>query len=123
MHLEPGEPYEIEYGNGHSLSVVALSARQKKKLVSILQAVQSLDTKQIDSLSTLYDLAEEGLKICSPGITDEQIEKMDEQQQMEVIGKTLAGALPTAGEQKKSESPHSCDAASCVSHAGVSATT
>lgn len=123
MQLEPGEPFDITYGKGHALTVQALTARQKRQLVKTLTAIQSLDTTNFAALESLYDMAEAGVKVCCPGISDEQLAAMDEQQQMEIIGKTLGGAALSIDEQKKSELPHSSDAASCASHAEPSATT
>jgi hypothetical protein len=107
MHLEPGERFTIEYGNSHQISVVALSARAKRRLVAMIKEIQTLQPQGVDGLERLYELAEEGVKVCVPDITDAQLEAMDEQQQLEIVGKTLAGASPTEEQQKKLESPPS----------------
>jgi hypothetical protein len=123
MKVEPGQKFTITYGADHPIEVIALTARQKRGLVGIIKAIQQLDTRTVDALEVMYDLAEQGVKICCPDITEEQLSSMDENQQLEIVGKTIAGALLAAGEQKKSESPHCSDAANCANPAEEPVTT
>ena len=97
--LEPGETFEIEYGNGHTIQVVALSLRQKRRITQLLLQVQNLEVT-VESIDELYSNCEDMVRMCCPDITDEELDKLDERLSMEIASNTLAGAALTAEEKK-----------------------
>lgn len=100
--LEPGDKFKVGYGNGHVIEVVALSGRQKRKLLALMEEINALKTEAASKVR-VFDIAEEAVRICVPDLTDEQIEKMDETQQLEIAAATMAKAALSEDEIKKSE--------------------
>lgn len=115
--IEPGEIFRIEYGSGHTIDVVALGLRGKRAVHAILQKIGA----GLQDRMQLIDLCEEGLRLCVAKWSDEYLDRIDESQALEIIGKTLAAAVIDEGTRKKSELPHCSDAASCASPAAQSA--
>ena len=103
--LEPGDRFKVSYGNDHVIEVVALSGRQKRSLIAMFEEIKELQTSAASKVR-LFEITEDALRLCCPDITDEQIDKMDEQHQMEIAGKTLAKAALSEDELKKLELPH-----------------
>lgn len=103
--IEPGERFEVSYGNGHQIEVVALSGRQKRRIVSLMAEVKQLD-KTPESAARVYDIAEEAFLICVPDATDELLDKLNERQQFEIVSATIAEQMLSEDDKKKSESPH-----------------
>lgn len=99
--IEPGDRFFVGYGNGHKIEVVALSMRQRREVVKGVETVAG-DSKAVDA----YDAIEEALKRCCPNITDEIIEKLDEEMAMQIIQATMQKAALSEDDKKKSESPH-----------------
>lgn len=102
--LEPGEPFEIEYGRGHRLTVVALNHRQRRRCIQLMQSVSSATDPQ--SVLSVLDELESVVRVCSPDITDERFDSLDDQLMVEIVSKTLSRTRVDEDEQKKSESPH-----------------
>lgn len=100
--LEPGDKFTVGYGNGHTIQVVALSGRQKRNVIAMLEEIKSLQAESASKLR-LFEIAEDAVRVCVPGLTEEQIDKMDETQQLEIVGKTIAKAALSEDEIKKSE--------------------
>ena len=98
--IEPGEPFTVQYGNGHTIEVVALSLRQKRLITQLLISVQNL-TVTAESIDDLYGKCEDMVRMCCPTVTEEQMEQLDECLSMEIASNTLAGAA-LDGEEKKS---------------------
>ena len=96
-HIEPGEPFDVEYGNGKKLKAVGLAFRQQRKVLQLL--VDGDEGTQVQK----FDAAENALKICFPGITDEQIDSLNYNMACEAIGKAIASTRLSEDEQKKSE--------------------
>lgn len=97
--IEPGERFTVEYGNGHKTNVVALSLRQKRKIMQLLLHVQDLKITTA-SIDDLYAKCEEMVRMCCPDITEEQLDKLDESLAMEIASATLAGAVLDPEEKK-----------------------
>ena len=98
--IEPGEKFKVSYGNGHEIEVTALSGRQKRKVLSLIDEVSQLQTSA-SSKARLFDIAEEAFLICVPNATDELIDRMDERMQIEIVGKTLSGISLSDDDKKK----------------------
>ena len=103
--IEPGERFKVGYGNDHEIDVVALSGRQKRRIVSLMNEVKQLD-KTPESAARVYDIAEEAFCLCVPDATDELLDKLNERQQFEVVSATIAEQMLSEDDKKKSESPH-----------------
>lgn len=102
--IEPGDKFQVSYGNGHTIEVVALSMRQKRKVMELVDRVSKLETSG-ESRAVLFEIAEDALKLCVPGITDETLDRFDETMAMQIVGATLGKQAVDNEEQKKSESP------------------
>ncbi len=118
--LEPGDPFQIEYGNGHRLTVHALNGRAKRKITQLLGEIGSLEESEEGAIG-LYDLAEECLRNAVPDQADSLIEKTDESQQLEIAGKVVANARLSADERKKQGLRRSSGAAQSASPAKAAA--
>jgi hypothetical protein len=97
LFLEPGVKFPIEYGTGKTLEAISLSLRQQQKVMQLL-----VDGDSGDQLKKL-EVAEVALKICFPGITEEQLDTLNYNMALEVIGKAMAATRLNVDEQKKSE--------------------
>lgn len=100
--IEPGDRFTVRYGNDREIEVVALSGRGKRKLLGLLGEVKTLD-KTPEGAARVYEIAEELLKLCVPGVTDEVIETMNETHQFEIANATIAEQMLTEDDRKKSE--------------------
>lgn len=100
--LEPGTPFEVTYGDGHKIEVAALSARNKRRLFQMLEETKTIEKGPAGSIRVL-DLAEEMVRICVPGISEEQLDSMNESQQIEIAGLTIQGGMLSDDDAKKSE--------------------
>ena len=112
--VEPGETFSIQYGNGHSIEVMALNMRQKGKLIAIVEQVSGL-AESNQSRAKLFELAEQALKICVPNVDESTLDTLDEQMAMEIITATLSGQFVSDDDKKKSESQPSSVAENSVS--------
>lgn len=100
--IEPGEKFSIEYGNGHTVEVVALNMRQRRALIKLLAAVQDADPHEA------LDSIEEALRCCFPAelnadIFDELVDSLDEEMAMEIVQKTMEKQRLSEDERGKSE--------------------
>jgi hypothetical protein len=102
--IEPGERFKVGYGNGHSIDVLALNLRNKRKLIELVERVSGLAATS-ESKAILFDIVEEALRICVPGLTDELLDTLDEGMGMEIVTATLGGQVLSDDDKKKSESP------------------
>jgi len=102
-YLEPGERFTVKYGNGHTIEVVALSGRQKRKVMSLVDEVSQMQST-MQSKTRLFDIAEEAFLLCCPDASDELMDKLDERLQLEIVGQTLQGATLSDEDKKKYES-------------------
>lgn len=100
--IEPGELFTIEYGKGHKLEVVALNGRQRLKCIRFLAQAQSAGS-DFAALCQATEELFECVKLCAPSLTEEQLEKMDDELMAQVIVKTLGKAAISEDEAKKSE--------------------
>lgn len=102
-YLEPGERFTVNYGNGHTIEVVALSGRQKRKVMSLVEEVSQIQAVT-KSKTRLFDIAEEAFLLCCPDASDELMDRLDERLQLEIVGQTLQGATLSDDDKKKSAS-------------------
>ena len=116
--IEPGEVFTVKYGNEHEVEVVSLSMRQKRRMVELIEQVSSL-SETGESRVKLFDIAEQALQICVPGLSDEFLDTINEDMAMEIITGTMAGQMITADDKKKSELPPSSAAVNSASDAAA----
>jgi hypothetical protein len=95
IQLEPGDRFDIVYGEKHKLSVVSLDVRTKAKLVKMMNEAKASS----EAFAILCDAVE----LCAPGLTDEQWRTINESHAGEIIGKTLSNAMLSEDERKKFE--------------------
>ena len=99
--IEPGEPFEIEYGNGKRLQVVALNGRQRRECMLALDAAHKAGVaNDFAAVADAIPMLEKAAQTCCPTLTDEDLEKFDEELLGQVIVSTL-GKLRVTGEQAK----------------------
>lgn len=116
--IEPGERFKVGYGNNHSIDVLSLNMRQKRKLIELVEKVSGLAATS-ESKVALFDIAEEALRICVPDLTDEQLDTLDEGMAMEIITATLGGQVLSEDDKKKLESPLLSDVGNSANDAAV----
>jgi hypothetical protein len=95
MHLEPGQTFPIEYGNGKTCDVKALSLREKVNVAAILAQIQASKGPEV------FPLFVDALEIVCPGKADDPA--VDDRIAGEIIGKALAGSSLSSEQEKKSE--------------------
>lgn len=101
--IEPGDKFKIGYGRGHQIEVVGLNYRQLKRGKILMANVTQANTAE--TVMQVIDELLEFVRVCAPGITDEQIDAMDDQMMVELIVNTMSKARLSEDELKKSESP------------------
>lgn len=116
--IEPGQEFTIEYGNGHRLKVKALSLRQRRDLVRIVESVQ-----QVQNKSELFDAVEAGLNLCLPNDAERLLDTIDEAMGMQIIIAVLSTTAVDDDQKKESGLPLSLDAANSARAAYINART
>jgi hypothetical protein len=86
-------------------------------MVKIQASAKEARNRGPEGVIALYDLFDEGLRMCSPDITDELLETFNEDSAFEVINQTIAGQSLSEDDRKKSESPQLSAVASCAANA------
>ena len=116
--IEPGDRFTVKYGNGHTVDVIGMNGRQKSKVLSIIDRVQSLDESK-DGRAVLFELAEEALRLCVPNCTEEFIESLNESMQLEIVGAAIGEQALSEDDKKKLELPLLSDAENSVGDAAA----
>lgn len=99
--IEPGQEFEIEFGNQRRTSVVAMGLRRKAEFAKQIRKVRECrDESNFENIIGL-------VKQCKPDATEEFFDSIDETMAMEIVNATLT---LTEAEQKKSESQPLSDA-------------
>lgn len=100
--IEPGEPFTIEYGRqGKTLEVIALTGKQRRDCLRVMGKVQEAsDSGSFSAVADAMDLLVEQVKVCSPSIPDDELDRLDDDGLGEIIVKTL-GKLSIGAEQAK----------------------
>lgn len=100
--LEPGEKFKIVYGKAKKqLEVVALSGRQKRRALQCMATLAG--QKDPATLCALLEEIEAVVKVCAPGITEAELETLDDALQVSIITSTLMQTRLDESEEKKSE--------------------
>ena len=101
VNIEPGESFEVGYGNGKSATVVSLSLRKQKEVSKLVKQLIEIESKG-DALEATdsFDLAEQALRVCMPDLTDEFLDTIDAFNAIEIASNTL-GKQRLSNEQKK----------------------
>ena len=95
--IEPGEKFTIEYGNGHKLEVMALSFRQRHALAKMCDRMIAVKGAE------QFEIIEEALRFCVPGMKDELPDVIDDITAAEIIRKVRMGSTISDEERKKSD--------------------
>jgi hypothetical protein len=99
IQFEPGTPFDITFGKGYKLTVRSLDVRKKAKLITMMGEIQNAGQEAFNMLISAVEM-------CSPTITDEQWQLIDERAASEIILMTLANGGLSEDERKKFELPH-----------------
>ena len=97
MKIVPGEEFEIEYREGQTTKVKALTLREKIQVCSLLKKLEEVAPR--DGYQVLLD----AVKVC---VVDESVlDEIDEFDGFEIVTKTIDLVVISEDESKKSESP------------------
>ena len=103
--VEPGETFEVEYGNGRKIQAVGLSFRQERELASLEDKARAAEKSE-----EVFALFETGLRKCLPHYSDDQFEKLLETLNLDLLQELIRGINRgqklTEEDEKKSELPH-----------------
>ena len=100
--LEPGEPLTVTLESGRTVNVVSLGMRSKRRAIGILKEMRDHSNEVgLDSVEGLYDLIEQGIRLCIPNADEETFEAFNEASAMDLLQKTLAGQAVGADAAKK----------------------
>ena len=80
--VEPGQPLEIEYGNGRKLTTKSLNLRQKARVMEIMQ--------ETSNSPRAFHLLCSAIEICCPDLPESEWDKLDAESASEIIVKVLA---------------------------------
>ena len=101
--IEPGEKFTIEYGKGHQIEVVALNGRQRIEATKCVAEMQRASKEgDIDAQAKALEWLEQVTRFCAPSMTDEMIDKTDDELQIQIISQTMMKASIEVEEAKKS---------------------
>ena len=99
--IEPGQTFEIAYGEGKALFVWSLSLLDQVRLSHLVQQINELEEKGgIESLAG-FELIEDAVKMCL--VDDSMVEKVNGYQALGIAMKTLNLQRLTPDEKKTSE--------------------
>lgn len=85
--IMPGELFPVEYGNGETVEVLALSIRGQRKLAGMLKDMAECEESG-DALK-LFDVCEEALTFAVGDPSEEFMESVDAQLAMSIIRNCL----------------------------------
>lgn len=102
--IEPGQSFTIQYGNDHTIDVVALAGRKQRLLANKIKELVSAE-REGRSLD-LFDLSEEALAMC---LGDERAAELfesavDAEMAIDIATKTLGKQSLSDDDKKKLES-------------------
>ena len=99
--IMPGDKFEIEYGNGKKIEVVALAGKRQRELGKILDELRKVEETQ--EIERMCELAEEALKYCMDEKTAMKMWEtdLDAELAMEIAGGTFAKQSLDVDEVKK----------------------
>jgi len=104
VFIEPGEEFQVRYGNDKRATVICLSGSAKRKLsgvlAEILKAEKSGDPiRVLEAADSVYD----ALKMVMPNATEEFLESIDEQFASQIVFNTYGKQSVSDDDKKKSE--------------------
>lgn len=97
MHYEPGEVFEIEFGNDRVCEVRAMGLRTKAKAVGLFEKLRSNPEPR-----EAYEALEDVLHLIVVDCDDDFVDTVDERLASEIIAKALEASLPDEDTKKKS---------------------
>lgn len=102
--IEPGDQFDVPYGNGKRCTVVALSVSGQRKLAGLLREmiVAEKDQDPVKCID-LFDQAEEALRLAIPGVDQEFLDGIDAQFAIEIAKACLSKQAIGDDDRKKSE--------------------
>jgi hypothetical protein len=98
--IEPGQEFEVAYGDGRSVTVVALGLRKQRELAAIVRKLMELEGDPKKSIQ-LFDHAEDAIRMAIPNVTDEYLDTIDAESAIEIAGACLGKQSLSEDEQKK----------------------
>ena len=103
--IEPGDKFVIEYGNGHRMTVAALTLNQKKALTLKIDDIQ--EAQKENKIGKIYNLVAEVLSVA---IGEEEAaalgDTVDDEMAMDIVNEVMAKNSLSEEDLGKSESPH-----------------
>lgn len=98
--VEPGESYTITYGDGKTVQAKALGFRGQRKLVSLIDEIQSGDLKQAERM----DVIEQILRLAIPDVSDEWLDSITIDTATEIMSIAARNGRLSEEDRKKLES-------------------
>lgn len=98
--LEPGDEFTVSYGRSEKkLKAICLGSRSRKNVFRLMQDVDQLGktNKLVESAEKL----EEAMRVCFPGVTEDELDGMTHAQMANAIGDALAATVLDEDQQKK----------------------
>jgi hypothetical protein len=116
--IEPGEEFEIEYGNGHRIKVIALAGRKQGQLLKL--GVEIQEAQQAGRVDECVDKTVEALGMCI-GDIDKANTMFDTVLDFDLAGQIIEAATNKQAvddaDKKKLELPPSSEQEGSASHA------
>lgn len=103
--IEPGDKFVIEYGNGHRMTVAALTLNQKRALTTKIDEIQ--EAQEENKIGKIYDLVADVLSVAVGEKNAATLaDKVDDEMAMDIVNAVMAKNSLTEDDLGKSESPH-----------------
>jgi hypothetical protein len=98
--LEPGDEFPVSYGrSGKQLKAICLGSRSRKNVFRLMQEVDELS--KAGKLVESVEKVEDAMRICFPGVTDDELDGMTHPQMANAIGDALGATVLDEDQQKK----------------------
>lgn len=98
--LEPGDEFSVSYGrSGKTLKAICLGSRSRKNVFRLMQEVDELSKsgKLVESVEKVED----AMRVCFPGVTEDELDGMTHPQMANAIGDALGATVLDEEQQKK----------------------
>ena len=100
--IEPGERFLISYGKDKKqIEVIALSGRQKRRAVACMASTAT--ARKPEEILAALDELDAVTRLCVPGMTDDFMDTLDDELQVQIISATVMKSRLSGDDEKKSE--------------------
>lgn len=102
--IEPGEEFQVAYGNGKRATVVCLAGSKKRELGKILaKIVKAKESNNMVEAIQAIDYVFDALEMVMPNASEEFLESIDEEFASQIVFQAFGKQAVGDSDRKKSE--------------------